>query len=213
MTENKFVNIHWREDSVKLAYMAELLSRKHCCGNNVKRLHLVKVHKNWTIKHWNKVLSTDKSMFEVYGSNRRLYVQRRLDERAVTRCITPTVKHRKGSVMVWEACAICKVGDLHQVEYKLNQTGFHSILQRHTITSGTWLVDHEFLHMQANDPKHTSKLCQMYIKSLEEQPVLRRMSWPVQSTDLNPIELLLGELERKVKVTQPTNAAHHWQLL
>ena len=73
----------WREDYVKLAYMIELLSRNHCRRkqNNVKRLQWAKVHKDWTIEQWNKVLWTDKSKFEMFGSNRRVYMWQRVDER------------------------------------------------------------------------------------------------------------------------------------
>ena len=55
--------------------------------NNVKRLQLVKAHKDWTIEWWNKVLWTDKSKFEIFGSNRSVYVKERVSERAATPCI------------------------------------------------------------------------------------------------------------------------------
>ena len=42
--------------------------------------------------------------------------------------------------------------------------------------------------MQDNDPKHTSKLSQMYIKTKEEQHVVQLMYLPAQSQNLNPIE-------------------------
>ena len=34
------------------------------------------------------------------------------------------------------------------------------------------------------------------------------MSWPVQSVDLNPIELVWDELDQKVRDKQPTSASH-----
>ena len=97
--------------------------------------------------------------------------------------------------------------DLDQVKGKLNQTGYHSILQHHTILSGTRLVAQGFAHMQDNDLKHFSKLCQRYIKSKEEQHVRQLMSWPAQSADLNPIELVWDELDQKVRAKQPGSAA------
>ena len=71
-------------------------------------------------------------------------------------------------VVVGGAFAKCKVWDLHQVKGKLNQTGYHSILQHHTIPSGIQLVAQGFLLMQDNDRKNTSKLCQRYFKIKEE---------------------------------------------
>ena len=71
--------------------------------NNVKRLQWIKVHEDWTIKEWNKVIWTDESKFEIFGSNKRVYVQRRVGERAATSCITPIIKHRRDTVMMWRA--------------------------------------------------------------------------------------------------------------
>ena len=39
------------------------------------------------------------------------------------------------------------------------------------------------------------------------------MCWPVQSTDLNPFELVWDELDQKVSANQLLNAAYLWQLL
>lgn len=83
--------------------------------------------------------------------------------------------------MVSGAFVNCKVVDVHQVKGKLNQTGYHSILQHQAIQPGTRLVGQGFVHMQDNDSKHTSELCQRHIKSKEEQHVLQLMSWPAQT--------------------------------
>ena len=39
------------------------------------------------------------------------------------------------------------------------------------------------------------------------------MEWPAQSPDLNPIEVVWDELDRRVKAKQPTSATHLWELL
>ena len=133
----------------------KLLLRKQ---NGIKRLQWVKTHKDWTKEQWNKVLCTDKSKFKAFGSNSRVYVRRRVGERAATPSITPAVKHWVGSVMVRVTFVKWKVGDLHQVKEKLNQTGYHSIMQYHAISSGTRFVGQVFVLMKYNDLKHTSKL-------------------------------------------------------
>ena len=43
--------------------------------------------------------------------------------------------------------------------------------------------------------------------------VLHLMTWPPQSPDLNPIEMVWDELDCKVKWKQPTSAQHMWELL
>ena len=124
------------------------------------------------------------------GSNRSVHVRRRVGKRAATPFITSIVKHERGSVIVLEAFANCKVRDLHQLNGKVNQTGYHRILQHHAIPSGTRNVGQVFVFMQDYDPKHTRILNQWYTKSKEEHHILQLMSWPTQSADLNPFELV-----------------------
>ena len=107
--------------------------------NNVKRIQWAKAYKDWKTDQWNKVLWTNKSNFEIFRSNRRVYVWKRVVERAATPCITPTIKHGGGSVMVREAFANYKVRDLHQVKGKLNHTSNHS-MQSH-LEYGLWVKD------------------------------------------------------------------------
>nr|ABA40812.1 SJCHGC03949 protein [Schistosoma japonicum] len=38
------------------------------------------------------------------------------------------------------------------------------------------------------------------------------MTWPPQSPDLNPIEMIWNELDRRVKEKQSTSAQHMWEL-
>ena len=39
------------------------------------------------------------------------------------------------------------------------------------------------------------------------------MTWPPQSPNLNPIEMVWDELDRGVQEKQPTSAQHKWELL
>ena len=39
------------------------------------------------------------------------------------------------------------------------------------------------------------------------------MEWPAQCPDLNPIELVWDELDRRMKAKQPASATHLWELL
>ena len=61
--------------------------------------------------------------------------------------------------------------------------------------------------------KYTSRLCKGYLTKKESDGVLHQMTWPPQSIDRNPIEMVKDELDRRVKKKQPTSAQHMWELL
>ena len=81
--------------------------------NKKKRLAWAMKHHQWTTENWKKVLWTDESKFEIFDSSRRVFVRCRVGKRMVPQCVTPTVKHGGGSVMIWGSFAGFRVGDLH----------------------------------------------------------------------------------------------------
>lgn len=173
--------------------------------NKRKRLAFARLHKDWTVEDWKKVFWTDESKFELFGNKRRKYVRRRVGESHKENCITPTVKHGGGSVMVWGGFSYDGVGDLIKIDGIMDKNYYHRILSRHAVPSGTRLIGQNFVFQQDNDPKHTSKLCKAYLESKEVQGVLKIMDWPPQSPDVNPIELLWDEMDRQVRETTITS--------
>ena len=49
------------------------------------------------------MLFTDETKMELFGTNRRLFVRRRVHERYKTNCLIPTMKHGGGTIMIWGA--------------------------------------------------------------------------------------------------------------
>ena len=62
-------------------------------------------------------------------------------------------------------------------------------------------------------PQHTSRLCKGYLTKKESDGVLHQMTWPPQSPDLNPIEMIWDELDHRVKEKQLTSTQHMWEVL
>jgi hypothetical protein len=62
---------------------------------------------------------------------------------------------------------------------------------------------------QDNDPTH---LQAVHLTKKESDGVLHQMTWPPQFPDLNQIEMICDESNRRVKEKQPTSALHMWEL-
>uniref|UniRef100_A0A8C8CW03 G-protein coupled receptors family 1 profile domain-containing protein n=1 Tax=Oncorhynchus tshawytscha TaxID=74940 RepID=A0A8C8CW03_ONCTS len=60
--------------------------------------------------------------------------------------------------------------------------------------------------------QHTSRPCKSFFTKKESDGVLHQMTWPPQFPDLNPIEMVWDESDRRVKEKQ-TSAQRMWELL
>jgi hypothetical protein len=150
---------------------------------------------------------TDEKKIEIVNSKRRIYCWKKKGEELRNDTIQPTVKHGGGSIMMWGCFMAGSVGDLYRVDGIMRKEDYHSILQRHAIPSGLRLGGRGFILQQDNDPKHTSNLCKTYLKSKEDNGTLRILEWPSQSPDLNPIELVWEEMDRRIKKRKPSSLA------
>jgi len=168
--------------------------------------------KSQRLDHRRLETSLDESKFDVFDQKRRKYVRRAFSEKMHPDCITPTVKHGGGSVMVWGCFSYTGVGDLHRIKGILEQKGYHSILSRHCIPSGTRLIGRGFV-MQEDNEQNTLLNYSNYLHRKEKSGALKKMVWPPQSPDLNPIELLWDELDRRVRKVCPTSQEHLWEIL
>ena len=119
--------------------------------NKKKRLSWAKKHEQSTLDRWKSVLWSDESKFEIFGSNRRVFVRHKVGERLISACVVPMWSIEE---KVWGCFAGDTVSDLFRVEGTLNQHGYHSILQRYAIPSGLGLVGLSFGFQQDNGQTH-----------------------------------------------------------
>lgn len=171
--------------------------------NRRARLEFARAHLNWTTAQWRRVFFTDESKFNMFGSDGKTYVRRRLHEEFHHICTKKTVKGKGGSVMVWAGFSRNGVGPIHHINEIMDQFVFKDILQKVLLPYSEDHLPLNWILQQDNDPKHSAKLVQKWIS---EQKI-NLMKWPAQSPDLNPIENLWNDVEKEIKIQKPTNKA------
>ena len=72
--------------------------------------------KELTIEQRARIKALYESKCELFGTNRRVYVRRRKGERLINDCISSTVKHGGGNIMVWGSMSGTGLGGLVKID-------------------------------------------------------------------------------------------------
>ena len=156
-------------------------------AKNVKaRLAWAKAHKNWTLDDWSRVIWSDETKINRFGSDGRRYAWKRAEEKLQPKHVKQTVKHGGGNIMVWGCISYDGPGYMTKIDTVLDKELYQAILEHELVHTFDWygMDQSKMVFQQDNDPKHTAKTVKEY---LENQP-FSVMEWPAQSPDLNPIE-------------------------
>jgi len=109
------------------------------------------------------VLWTDKSNFPVYGHLKKC-----------THSVLCLLWCMGVYIMIFECFSVDGIGDRVRIDGILKEE-YRKILEINEIPSGLHLNGLGIILMQDNDPKHSSKLCQVYIMKKENCGDLRNM--------------------------------------
>ena len=103
-------------------------------------------------------------------------------------------KH-SAKIHVWDAWS--SMGTFPLIVFNQNLTGhlYSKILEWGLLAQADALHAGDWVLLQDNDPKHTSKVVKSW---MEENMPGKLMDWPIQSPDMNPIENLFGWMKGRL---------------
>ena len=184
-----------------------LLTKKH----RSRRYLWAKRCRNATWIDWSYVIFSDESKFNLFGSDGQQYCWRRSGERLLDQHVQSTVKYGGGNIMVWGCMTWEGVGNLHLIEGIMDKYVYRNILETELINTIHMndLEEEDVIFQHDNDPKHSS----LYVKDWLLAQKFQVIWHPPQSPDLNPIEHLWNEVDRRMRMSErkPTNKKDLWE--
>ena len=174
------------------------------------RLEFAHKYKDWTVDDWKRVVWSDETKINRFGSDGRKWCWRKPGSALKSNHVQATVKFGGGGLMVWGCMTSQGVGFACRIEGRMNAELYTDILGDEFLETLEYygLQASEVIFQQDKDSKHTSRRATRWF----EDNGIEVLDWPAQSPDLNPIEHLWDHIKRRLSNYErvPTSMHELW---